>query len=144
MKYNHDQKRLTIKHRSHFGNRSARIDANQIMQATYCTRATAYRWIEDPDKIPEGYVELLEIKVLGLIPDPAFSGWSVDDGKLISPLAKNEGLTPGTLDNITWLARLVRWQKTSIDKLGQREKALNRMLNDYRKKLSLPVAANDE
>lgn len=66
------------------GHRIEFLTAQQIHDLLGVTKSHAYRWIKDPDSIPERQMELLRIKALGSLPgfDP---GWYATPDGINSP-----------------------------------------------------------
>ena len=76
------RKRLVVEAYTAAGTLSATLTPEEICDLVPVSRATAYKYVSGKQKIPATVMQLLQIKALGLIPDPAFSGYRVVDGVL--------------------------------------------------------------
>jgi hypothetical protein len=86
------KKRLEVRCATSTGMLSQKLTAEQIARLAHTSVKNAYRWIDEPSRIPRASWELLQIKALGLIPDPNFEGWRVVDGEIFTPDDKQFGL----------------------------------------------------
>ena len=118
-------KKLTLQVQTSYGTRTEYLDASQISQIVGVSKASAYRWINQPGSISDSVRQLLEFKALGLIPDVRFDGWSVRNGKLISAIGLE--LTPCEIENIAHaylsarvMYREMQHQNNAISRLKKR------------------------
>ena len=133
---------LRVERHTYYGTFGTRVSAERIVELLGVTVRTAQRWITSPDSVPARERELLEIKALGLIPDPAFEGWCVENGVLISPTDRR--LNASEIEGIALIHQRARWQDRIIAKLEAENERLRQENHEFRRKLKLPAAANDE
>lgn len=76
------RKRLTVQVHTAAGVLSERLTPEDICDLIPVSRATAYAYVSGQRPIPPVTLQLLQIKALGLIPDPKWSGFRVVDGVL--------------------------------------------------------------
>ena len=135
---------LRVEQQTRYGLFSQRITAEDIHQVLGINIATAYRWIKNPDGIPALHMELLKIKVLGLIPDPAFDAWCVKDGRLVSPNAKHyQRMTPDQVDQVAWSYHLAKELGNCLDEKDARIEFLEASIEEWRLRAGEIPAAND-
>lgn len=77
-----NRRRLKLAVHTRAGILSAALDAKDIQRLCHVSEGQAYRWISGKSAIPKSMLELLQIKALGLIPDPRYDGFRVVDGVL--------------------------------------------------------------
>lgn len=65
------------------------LTVEQIMDFAYVSRSTAYKWISGKVLVPKPYLELLQIKSLGLMPDPEFRDYRLLNGSIVAPNGKS-------------------------------------------------------
>ena len=108
------RKRLRVLVHTSTGTLSASLDAQQLADMCYVTKSHAYRWIKE-QIIPKGYMELIQIKALGLIPSMEWEGWRVKDGILFSP--RDFEFTPEEIDQVQTIRDLNRFNNKRIESL---------------------------
>lgn len=133
---------LRLERHTCYGTFGTRISAERVVELIGVSLRTAQRWITKPETVPALERELLEIKALGLIPDPAFEGWCVEKGVLISPMDRR--LNTSEIEGLSYIHQRASWQDRIIEKLESEIDALRQENHELRLKLKLPTAANDE
>lgn len=86
------KKRLEVRCITAAGMLAQKLTADEIARLAHTSKKNAYRWIDDPTRIPRASWELLQIKALGLIPDPHYDGWRVVKGTVYTPDDKSFNL----------------------------------------------------
>lgn len=76
------RRRLDVVVLTRAGRLSRKLTADDLCQLIPISRATAYAYVSGARPVPPAIMELIQIKALGLIPDPAFDGYRVVDGVL--------------------------------------------------------------
>jgi hypothetical protein len=66
-----------------------KLTKEQIMEYAHVSGVTAYRWMSGKTPIPKAQMELMQIKALGLMPDPEFRDYRMSDGCIIAPNGKS-------------------------------------------------------
>lgn len=137
--------RLLVSVRTKFWHDQQELSPDQVIKLTGCSASTAYRWIKSPDKVPPGIMELLQIKVFGLIPDPAFNGWKAQDGKLWPALPSYRGLHAQQIEHFGMIYAHVRILKRALSVEERKSRHMARLLEEYRQRTPGALfAANDE
>jgi len=108
------RKRLHVRIQTKAGTLGASLDAQQLADICHVSKSHAYRWIKG-DIVPKGYMELIQIKALGLIPSLEWDGWRVKDGTLFSP--RDFEFTPEEIDQVQIIRDLNRFNTKRIDLL---------------------------
>lgn len=137
--------RLLVRKWTRFGEFARSIDKITLANVAMVSERTAQRYIRHPDSIPINVSELIQTRVLGLIPDPAFEGWCVLNGKLVSPTAaKYQHLTPGLIEYTGMILGQSRWTERHTAKLEARIRQLESQIDYWRNQAGFAPAANDE
>lgn len=90
-------------------------------------------------------IELMQIKVFGLIPDPEFDGWKVSEGSIWSPTAKYKGLRSSEIDMMYFTHASLRTLTRALEVERERSQRMAKLAEDYRRQIpGLIWAANDE
>jgi len=113
---------------------------DQLAEAALSGERAARRWITDK-KLPRLVQALLEHRVLGLIHDPAFDGWHVRDGSLVTP--KGVDITPGMIEGLTLIRQRNRWQSLRIAEQDAKINRLEEAVEFWRGRAGQQRAAND-
>jgi len=95
---------FTLTHSAHGRTSTAALTADQIARTVDVSMKTARRWIDGTQSPSPQTLELLRIKVFGLLPDPAFTGFYSDNGVIHTP--SGGALRPDDLDQLLWLRGL--------------------------------------
>lgn len=127
-------KRLTIGG----GHWIRRIDAYTLADAACISAAHAYRLIDNPDKMPEGMRQLVEMKLLGTVPTWP-DGWHFYGGRLWSP--EGIGFWPHCVENSGLRQQLQDHIEKDLVRLQEENKRLKALLSSPRE---LRVYHNDE
>lgn len=98
------------------------LTSGQLSELVNVSKKTARRWIDGTQRPHPHTLELLRIKVLGLIPDPAFDGFRVENGKLYLP--QGGAVTPDDLEQLVWLRGLYHRGLKDIDRRKEEINAL--------------------
>lgn len=83
---------------------STALTVDQLARLAGVSQKTARRWIDGTQRASPQTLELLRIKCFGLLPDPAFNDFFIDDGCIRTP--SGDLLTPRDLDACVWLRGL--------------------------------------
>lgn len=81
-----------------------KLSVEQLVNTVGVSPKTARRWIDGTQRPHPHTLELLRIKVFGLVPDPAFSGFYFSDGAIHTPDGGN--VSPRDLNALVWLRGL--------------------------------------
>lgn len=111
------------------GFRYAFLDAAQLADICRVSKSHAYRWIKGSVIIPDGYMDLIKIKALGLIPDRQWWGWCVKDSQLISP--EGYKFNPEELDQVQMVRDENRFSQQEIQKLTNQVNDTKEMFYQY-------------
>ncbi len=115
-----------------------RIDAYTLADAARISVSHAYRLIDNPELMTDTVRELVEIKLLGLVPSWP-PGWSFRDGRLWSP--NGVGYYPNDVESIGLERQLQQHTQKDNERLQAELKRANKMLAAPRE---LRVYVNDE
>lgn len=108
-----------------YGDQMAFLDWHDICAHTACSKSTAYRWIENPDSIPQPMLELLQLKALGAIPIWG-EGWRIDGDGIRLP--SGHTIKPHDLQNVGQYADGYRSAAKENEKLRTELKRIERLL----------------
>lgn len=123
------------------GFRIEHLYPDELAKAALSGERAARRWIH-AKQLPDIVQAVLEHRVLGLIHDPAFHGWHVRDGELITPTGHH--VTPGSIDGLTYIRQANRWQHLTIVEQDARIKKLEESIDFWRGQAGQQRAANDD
>ncbi|WP_412470540.1 MULTISPECIES: hypothetical protein [unclassified Halobacteriovorax] len=80
------------------------LPVSRVSQLAGVSSKTARRWIDGTQQPHPDTLELLKIRVFGLVPDPAFSDYFIHEGVLHTPTGQR--LEPRELEIFVWLRGL--------------------------------------
>jgi len=92
---------FTLTHTVNGRTRSAALSAETIKRLIGVNEKTARRWMDGTQRPSPQTLELLRIKVFGLLPDPNWAGFYAEQGVITTP--DGGQLTPGDLKALIWL-----------------------------------------
>jgi len=82
----------------------ATLSVPEVCKTLDVSPKTVRRWIDGTQTPSPHSIELLKIRVFGILPDPEFAGFRVEDGLIKTP--SGEAITPSDLEAMTWLRGL--------------------------------------
>ena len=105
---------LRLRHKTPFQYLEWFLDPDHAADLCHRSASTVRRWIKG-EAIDPACHELLLYKVFGLLPDPAFSGFLVRDGQLLTPTGR--GFIPNELDQYGLMMAVYSDYERQIDAL---------------------------
>lgn len=82
----------------------ATLSVPDVCKALDVSPKTVRRWIDGTQAPSPHSIELLKIRVFGILPDPDFSGFRVESGFIKTP--SGQTITPSDLESMAWLRGL--------------------------------------
>lgn len=111
------------------GFRYAMIDSKQLSEICSISESHAYRWISGTTIIPKGYMDLIKIKSIGLLPDRDWWEWSAIDGHIVSPSGFK--FSPEELNQIHYIRSLNREYEKQVKTLKSQLEQNQKDFSEY-------------
>jgi len=132
--YRHDPRRKCL--RVEYGPHVRYLPAALAAELAGVRVQTVYKWIAGTHPMDARTRQVLYTRALGLIPDPRWSGWHVDEnGRLTGPTGWT--FTPGELLGLSYLKQLNAEQARDIARLTVENRQLREAV-DYLQAHRLP------
>lgn len=105
------------------------LDSHDLIRMCHISKAQAYRWINGTNEIPAGYMDLIKIKAIGMLPDREWLGWNIKEGRLYSPNGRH--FVPEELEQVQYIRDQNHFSERRIQELKQQITDTHKSLMDY-------------